>query len=101
MAKRITLTPEMIEHLIKLGNRAEDVPQIRYAMRSDKTKYRLCTEKFAINITKAEAIEKLGIEQYLAGISRSAFHRSAVQEIYADGKPTGNTVHFDSSRIFR
>lgn len=101
MAKRITLTPEMIEYLIKLGNRSEDIPQIRCAMRSDMTKYRLYTEKFAINITKAEAIEKLGVNQYLAGISRSTFHRSAVQEIYANGKPTGNTVHFDSSRLFR
>ncbi len=101
MAKRITLTPEMINHLVELGYKPADIPQIRYAMRSDKTKYRLCTEKFAINISKAEAIEKLGVNQYLAGIGRSTFHRSAVQEIYVDGKPTGNTVHFDSSRLFR
>jgi hypothetical protein len=74
-----------------------DFEQIEKA--SGKTTYTLCDgfsgEETLINTDKA--IELLGRETYLSGISRSAFHWSAVR----DTKQYGVSVYFDSSKFFR
>lgn len=47
-------------------------------------------------ISGKQAVEILGRKAYLSGISRSAFHRSAVRET-----ENGGMVFFDSSRLFK
>ena len=78
--------------LLRWGYQTADFPQIEAAMQSRNTKYTLDGHK----ISQATAIAVLGREQFLSGISRSAFHATAARET-EDGKP----VLFDSSRLFK
>ena len=74
------------------GHTEDDLSQIETAIHSSKTQYTL----EGVPIDREEALRLLGREKYLSGISRSAFHYSAVRETY-DGK----CVSFDSSRLFK
>ena len=79
------------------GYMEEDFPQIEEAAK--KTTYTLYNElngrKKRIGIK--EAIELLGIEDFLSGLSRSAFHWSACRQI----GDSSQSVGFDSSKLFR
>lgn len=77
------------EVLLKWGFQEKDLQQIEEA--TSKTTYELNNEK----ISCKRAIEILGREEYLSGISRSAFHFSA-----ARNSRKGETVSFDSSKLF-
>lgn len=85
------------EYLKHIGYNISDFEQIEKATR--KTIYTLCNgyngDETIINTEKA--IELLGREEYLSGISRSAFHWSSVRET----KTEGMSVYFDSSKLFR
>lgn len=83
------LTKKDKKMLLSLGCAERDLGQIDEAMR--KTTY----EYHNRQITWEEAINLLGRKSYLAGISRSAFHWTAVQHT-----PDGRPVYFDSSRLF-
>lgn len=91
------LTNQDKEYLKKLGHTSEDFAQIEKA--TGKTTYTLCDEftgkETLINTEKA--LELLGRETYLSGISRSAFHWSALRET----KTYGISIYFDSSRLFK
>ena len=91
------LTNQDKEYLTKLGYTKLDFVQIEKA--TGKTIYTLCNEyngdETIINTEKA--IEVLGRYKYLSGISRSAFHWSAVRET----ETKGIIVYFDSSKLFR
>lgn len=78
------------ELLIKWGYKSDDIEQIEKAI--GKTVYELDNQK----ITIKRAIEVLGKEEFLSGISRSAFHWNASRE----GKG-GEKVYFDSSKLFK
>ncbi|MEN6312778.1 MAG: hypothetical protein ABFD25_00865 [Clostridiaceae bacterium] len=84
------LTSEDKELLTKWGHKEGDFDQIERA--TTKTTYEMDSKK----ISTSEAIDTLGREKYLSGISRSAFHWSACRQ-----NETGDTVCFDSSRLFR
>ena len=91
------LTNEDKKLLVGLGHKEEDLKQIEKA--TVKTMYELSktsfnTENFEISAN--EAIEILGRRNYLNGISRSAFHRSACVD-----NGNGQVVHFDSSKLFK
>ena len=86
------LAKEDKELLLYLGHTECDLAQIETALRRNRTTYCLDNKQ----ITRDEAVRLLGREKYLSGISRSAFHSSAVQ--YAEG---GQAVYFDSSRMFK
>ena len=77
--------------LFSLGYTERDLPQIEEATHSTKTKYNLDGKP----IGREEAIQLLGRQKYLTGISRSAFHWSAARMT-----DDGRTVMFDSSRLF-
>lgn len=79
------LTKKDKEYLLSVGVAEDDFPQMEEAMSC--TKYELNGKK----IQRKTAIEYLGRETYLSGISRSAFHYTA----YRDG------VLFDSSDLFK
>lgn len=79
------------EYLKDLGVSEEDFRQIEEA--TTKTKYELDNK----NISRTRAIEILGREIYLSGITRSAFHWSAVR-YSLDGN---TTIYFDSSKLFQ
>ncbi len=85
------LTNEMKEILLNWGYLQEDLEQIERA--TDKTIYTYKNKR----IGQQEAINLLGIEAFLSGISRSAFHFTASREV---GK-TGKFISFDSSRLFK
>lgn len=76
--------------ILSWGYNKEDIPQIEDAIRrstytvDDKT------------TTSTEAIKILGEEDFLSGISRSAFHFTSCRESAA-----GTSVYFNSSVIFR
>lgn len=84
------LTEEDKAILREMGHEDSDFPQIEEATR------RTIYECDNIRISCDEAIKLLGREEYLSGISRSAFHWSAVRVTW-DGK----SIYFDSSRLFK
>ncbi|AMN31045.1 hypothetical protein BFS06_14595 [Clostridium perfringens] len=67
----------------------KDIQQIEEATK--KTIYIFGDKK----ISTKKAIEILGKEEYLSGISRSAFHFTS-----ARSNKEGDTVFFDSSKLF-
>ena len=54
-------------------------------------------DEFVRNISRKEAIEILGIKEFLSGMSRSAFHLTAVRFSLDENY----TVYFDSSKYFK
>jgi hypothetical protein len=83
------LTKTDKELLTKWGYPEEDMNQIEEA--TTKTVYELNDKK----ISCKKALEVLGREEFLSGISRSAFHWSS-----ARNNEKGETVYFDSSKLF-
>ena len=85
------------EILKKWGNLDKDMRQLQEA--ANKTKYELhYTEngKYASKrIGVKEVIAVLGREEWLSGISRSAFHWTCAKPVYG-----GGMVYFDSGAIF-
>lgn len=86
------LTSEDKALLLNLGYKERDFEQIEDAMCPDITKYELNSKP----ISREEVIKLIGMENYLASISRSAFHWSTVHET-----DRGEVIDFDSSRLFR
>ena len=86
------LTAQDKEWLRNWGHDDRDFPQIEEAMHGRKTIYDLDGRR----ITRERAIRLLGRKAYIAGIARSAFHYSAVQDL-----DDGRCVGFDSSNLFR
>ena len=86
------LTNEDKALLLDWGYTEKDFAQIEEAFQKRKTTYSLDS----VQITREKALELLGRRQYLAGISRSAFHWTSAQET-SDGK----WVCFDSSKLFK
>ena len=84
------LTNEDKKILRSFGHPDSDFAQIEEA--AGKTKYDLDGKR----ISRAKVIELIGRKQFLAGLSRSAFHWSAAQ-LTDDGMEIG----FDSSAYFR
>ena len=83
------LTKEDKKLLKDWGYPDEDLAQIERA--TTKTIYLVNDEK----ISRDKAIEILGRETYLNGLSRSAFHWNCGRE-----NTNGVYVHFDSSKLF-
>lgn len=86
------LEPKDKTLLLRWGHQAADFPQIEAALLAKNTKYTLDGH----TISQAAAIALLGREQFLSGISRSAFHTTAARETEA-----GKIVLFDSSHLFK
>ena len=80
------------ELLLSWGHDEKEIQQIEEATKSTKTSYTFG----GVPISREEVICLLGRETYLSGLSRSAFHFTAVQ--YTDD---GRSVYFDSSRLFK
>lgn len=85
------LTNEDKELLMDWGHPKEDLKQIERA--TSKTIYTLDSGE---KISASEALTILGRNVYLSGISRSAFHWTSYRE-----SEKGQSVHFDSSRLFQ
>ena len=83
------LTPADIKTLKKWGYRKKDIEQIEVATSLTRYKY---NDKL---ICDGKARKLLGDEEYLSGISRSAFHYTAARYT-----PGGETIFFDSSALF-
>ena len=87
-------TKEMEDVFLRFGHPEEDLRQLKKAIReADLTLTEKKTGKEA-KINSEKAVEILGMETFLSGISRSAFHASAVRES-KDGK---YSVYFDLSK---
>ena len=86
------LTNEDNEYLRKLGYEDKDFKQIIMAMKV--TTYKL---DIGGRISRKRAIELLGRENFLSGISRSAFHYTAYRIV----PETTCGMLFDSSRLFK
>lgn len=87
------LTKIDMEQLLNWGHPEKDFHQIEMAMETRYTTYKLNDKR----ISRKKAIELLGREKYLAGISRSAFHYSAAQHV----KDSDDIVYFDSFALFK
>lgn len=84
------LTKEDKKLLLGWGYIKKDLDQIEVATSLTRYTYKgklICDER---------ACELLGREEYLSGISRSAFHWSATRETL-----DGETIEFDSSALFK
>lgn len=92
MKEVMKLTSADMALLLEWGHPESDFQQIEEAFKKSKTKYKFGDKP----ISREEAISLLGREQYLSGISRSAFHYTAARET-----PDGQFVYFDSSNLFR
>lgn len=86
----VKLTERDRELLRGYGHSEHDMEQIAQAIR--------CTEYTVdgTRITADEAVTILGREEFLSGISRSAFHYTAAREA-----EDHSIVYFDSSKLFR
>lgn len=76
------------ETLSSWGFSIEDIEQIKTAIGKTTCKYK--DKKISAN----KAVELLGRETFLSGISRSAFHWNCSRE------NNGNYVYFDSRKLF-
>ena len=83
------LSEENKRYLKKNGNKKKDIEWIECALVMSTFKFR------GRRISAEKAICLLGQENFLSGLSRSAFHWSAVRNT-EDGEP----VMFDSSRLY-
>lgn len=86
------LTNDQKQILESLGVSSDDFDQISEVMDKRHTTYELED----VVISREEAINILGMQTYLSGISRSAFHCSAVRDS-SDGE---QSIYFDSSSYF-
>lgn len=86
------LTKADIAVLQQMGVPERDIPQIREAAKGKTTRYKL--NNHAIDGKTVYLI--LGRNRFLAGLSRSAFHQTAVQET-----DNGGEILFDSSALFK
>lgn len=86
------LSKEDKELLQSWGYEEKDFRQIEEALHGSNTVYKLENRK----ISRKQAIELLGMCNFLSGTARSAFHWSAVRET-ADGK----IVYFNSRKLFK
>lgn len=77
----------------------KDWNQITYAMRANVTSYRYFDGERERPISRGEAINLLGEDNFLSGIVRSAFHWTATREV--EGTSYKQYVHFDSSKLFK
>lgn len=108
------LTENDKKQLKENGYIESDFPQIERAMQKSKTTYKAVHmgtgEKETIS--REKAIEILGRETWLSGISRSAFHWSATRDnMRGYSKPKSadyvvtqmptQIVYFDSSNLFK
>ena len=107
------LTNEDKKQLKENGYTENDFSQIERAMQKSKTKYsavNIQTGKKE-NITREKAIEILGRDVWLSGISRSAFHWTTTRDNmrgyfkpksadYVVTQMPTQIVHFDSSKLF-
>lgn len=94
----VKLTEEDKELLRSWHEKEEYFPQIQQAMMG---KYTVVTHEDprtgkGKRITHEKAIELLGRRDYLSGIHRSAFHRSACR-----GEEATGYVYFDSRNLFK
>lgn len=89
------LTNEDKALLLDWGYPEEDLAQIEEAFQKSKTKYELGS----FSISREEALRLLGRRQYLSGIARSAFHRTAARSVPMS--MSGEVVYFDSSNLFK
>ena len=81
--------------LTNWGHPERDFAQIEEAMQKSKTKYKLGSR----HVSREKAIQLLGREIYLSGISRSAFHFTAAREV--PNSTSGEVVYFDSAALFK
>lgn len=91
------LTEEDKQLLRKLGHPDADFPQIEEAMQTKYTKYDYQGKR----ISREKAIELLGRRKYICGLSRSAFHWSAVQHVSENDGSEDDVVGFDSHNLFK
>lgn len=87
------LTEEQKNLLLRRGYTQKDFGQIEKAI--GRTSYTIVTEKEERDAKEEEVIATLGMEEWLSGVARSAFHWSASR------KKGGTEVLFDSRKLFR
>ena len=112
--KPMKLTETDKKQLKENGYVESDFPQIERAMQKSKTKYSTVNIQTGKKetISRERAIEILGRETWLSGISRSAFHWTATRDNmrgyfkpksadYVVTQMPTQIVHFDSSNLFK
>lgn len=80
MDNKLKFTQQDEQYLIGLGHPQSDMKQLKAAFREVKLTLYNHKTKEERRIKRAEAIEILGREVFLSGISRSAFHATAGRE---------------------
>lgn len=100
MTEDMKLEKKDIDLLKEWGYPEEEIPQIQEAIEVSEYDLHEAKEPYRTvkTLTAAEAYKKLGREQFLSGISRSAFHWSASRECLRTKK---YNVGFDSSALFK
>jgi len=87
-----TLTQANKDYLLSIGYKPCDFKQIQKAI--SVTTY---MDENNTKLSKEQAIDLLGVNTYLSGISRSSFHWSSCRQT-TDGKIS---IFFDSSKLFK
>lgn len=99
MNVRTRLTKEDKEILLNQGHIEDDFSQIERAL--NKLDLKLSVNgKVAQKTTIKNAIEKLGQEVFLSGLSRAAFHWNCSREI-TDISGNHLRFKFDASKLFK
>lgn len=101
-----TLTQQDCYQLIDWGHTPDDIPQIDRGVRECVYK-EYNPEKYGDyrehRISRKKAIDVLGREKFLSGISRAAFHMSCERSYGKPQEPEGEMPHvcFDLSKWWR
>ena len=85
-------TKKMVDYFLKMGHPESEIPQLKEALNVCRTTI-LETGK---RISKKKAIEMLGLEIFLSGISRAAFHWDAARQT-----PDGLNIDIDCRKLFQ
>jgi hypothetical protein len=88
------LSKKQKEYFLSIGHPVKDLLQLNRAINISTFKLEVKGENKGF-ITKDKAIEMLGEETFLSGISRSAFHYTSVRE------NNFVSIYFDSSKLFK
>lgn len=92
------LTNKDKKYLLSIGHIEEDLGQIADAITYTRYEsFETTNESVVTRLNQKQVIKLLGREKFLSGMSRSAFHYSAVQ--FTDDDKI--CVMFDSSKFFK
>lgn len=87
---------KIVNYLLKLGERPEDIPQVFEGRKVAKFYYNKTNEITDKKISCEEAFKLLGFEKFWNGLDRASYHWNCVREINEQ-----EYIYIDCSNLFK